>query len=80
VFIQKWKEAGVEILTGVPIPARLGRRAGGSCAQQGFKPKIASIGKAILFPAAVEALRRRPSPRGCRPRSGGARRTRSSRR
>jgi branched-chain amino acid transport system substrate-binding protein len=24
--------------------------------QQGFKPKIASIGKALLFPAAVEAL------------------------
>jgi len=55
VFIQKWKEAGVEILTGVPIPpdwAACWRQ----CAQQGFKPKIASIGKAILFPAAVEAL------------------------
>ena len=24
--------------------------------QQGFKPKVASIGKAILFPVAVEAL------------------------
>lgn len=55
VFIQKWKEAGVEILTGVPIPpdwAACWRQ----CNQQGYKPKIASIGKAILFPAAVEAI------------------------
>jgi len=55
VFVQKWKEAGVEIVTGVPIPpdwAACWRQ----CAQQGYKPKIASIGKAILFPAAVEAL------------------------
>lgn len=53
--VQKWKEAGVEIITGVPIPpdwAACWRQ----CAQQGYKPKIASIGKAILFPAAVEAL------------------------
>src|SRR5439155_1005002 len=55
VFIQKWKNAGVQIVTGVPIPpdwATCWRQ----CAQQGYKPKIASIGKAILFPAAVEAL------------------------
>src|SRR6185503_18737060 len=55
VFIQKWKEAGVEIVTGVPIPpdwAACWRQ----CTQSGFKPKIASIGKAILFPAAVEAI------------------------
>ena len=55
VFIQKWKEAGVEIITGVPIPpdwAACWRQ----CNQQGYKPKIASIGKAILFPAAVEAI------------------------
>ena len=55
VFIQKWKEAGAEIITGVPIPpdwAACWRQ----CAQQGYKPKIASIGKAILFPAAVEAI------------------------
>ena len=54
-FVQKWKEAGAEIITGVPIPpdwAACWRQ----CAQQGYKPKIASIGKAILFPAAVEAL------------------------
>jgi branched-chain amino acid transport system substrate-binding protein len=55
VFIQKWKAAGAEIVTGVPIPpdwAACWRQ----CAQQGYKPKIASIGKAILFPAAVEAI------------------------
>lgn len=55
VFVQKWKEAGAEIITGVPIPpdwAACWRQ----CKQQGFNPKIASIGKAILFPAAVEAL------------------------
>ncbi|HEU4726865.1 MAG TPA: ABC transporter substrate-binding protein [Kofleriaceae bacterium] len=55
VFVQKWKEAGAEIITGVPIPpdwAACWRQ----CAQAGFKPKIASIGKAILFPAAVEAI------------------------
>jgi branched-chain amino acid transport system substrate-binding protein len=55
VFIQKWKEAGAEIITGVPIPpdwAACWRQ----CSQQGYKPKIASIGKAILFPAAVEAI------------------------
>lgn len=54
-FIQQWKREGVEILTGVPIPpdwASVWRQ----CQQQGFRPKVASIGKAILFPAAVEAL------------------------
>jgi branched-chain amino acid transport system substrate-binding protein len=55
VFVQQWKEAGAEIITGVPIPpdwAACWRQ----CTQQGYRPKIASIGKAILFPAAVEAL------------------------
>jgi branched-chain amino acid transport system substrate-binding protein len=55
VFIQKWKEAHCDIITGVPIPpdwAACWRQ----CNQQGYKPKIASIGKAILFPAAVEAI------------------------
>jgi branched-chain amino acid transport system substrate-binding protein len=55
VFIQEWKKAGAEIITGVPIPpdwAACWRQ----CAQQGYRPKVASIGKAILFPAAVEAL------------------------
>jgi branched-chain amino acid transport system substrate-binding protein len=54
-FISTWKKEKVEILTGVPIPpdwATCWRQ----CHQQGFIPKIATIGKAILFPAAVEAL------------------------
>jgi len=54
-FINTWKKEKVEILTGVPIPpdwATCWRQ----CHQQGFIPKIATIGKAILFPAAVEAM------------------------
>jgi branched-chain amino acid transport system substrate-binding protein len=54
-FISTWEKERVEILTGVPIPpdwATCWRQ----CHQRGFIPKIATIGKAILFPAAVEAL------------------------
>jgi branched-chain amino acid transport system substrate-binding protein len=53
--IQQWKAAGVEILTGVPIPPDFAA-CWRQCSQAGFKPKIASIGKAILFPAAIEAI------------------------
>ncbi len=45
----------VEILTGVPLPPDF-TTFWTQAAQQGFKPKVASIGKAILFPASVEAL------------------------
>jgi branched-chain amino acid transport system substrate-binding protein len=51
--------AECEIVTGVVIPpdfATFWTQA----AQQGFRPKAASIGKAILFPSAVEALGDRP--------------------
>ncbi len=54
-FISRWKKEKVQILTGVPIPpdwAACYRQ----CRQQGFVPKIATIGKAVLFPAAVEAI------------------------
>ena len=54
-FINTWKKEKVEIITGVLIPpdwATLWRQ----CHQQGFIPKAATIAKAILFPAAVEAL------------------------
>ncbi|UCE33725.1 MAG: ABC transporter substrate-binding protein [Deltaproteobacteria bacterium] len=54
-FVSTWKKEKVDILTGVPIPpdwATCWRQ----CHQQGFIPKFASIGKAILFPAAVEAI------------------------
>jgi branched-chain amino acid transport system substrate-binding protein len=53
--ISKFKSADVEIVTGVPIPpdwTTFWKQA----AQQGFTPKVASVGKALLFPSAVEAL------------------------
>lgn len=54
-FINTWKKENVEIISGVMIPpdwATCWRQ----CHQQGFIPKAATIGKAILFPSAVEAL------------------------
>jgi branched-chain amino acid transport system substrate-binding protein len=53
----KFKSGKAQIVTGVPIPpdfATFWTQA----LQQGFRPKIASIGKALLFPSAVEALGR----------------------
>ena len=53
--ISQYKSAGAEIMTGVPIPpdfTNFWKQAN----QQGFIPKIASIGKALLFPSSVEAL------------------------
>ena len=44
-----------EIVTGVVIPPDF-KTFWTQAKQQGFKPKVASIGKALLFPAAVEAL------------------------
>jgi branched-chain amino acid transport system substrate-binding protein len=54
-FISTWKKENVEILTGVPIPPDWAT-AWRQCHQQGFIPKIATIGKAVLFPAAMEAM------------------------
>jgi branched-chain amino acid transport system substrate-binding protein len=54
-YIAAFKEAGCEIVTGVMIPPDFGTfwaQAG----QQGFNPKIVTIGKALLFPSAVEGL------------------------
>jgi branched-chain amino acid transport system substrate-binding protein len=53
--INAFKKGNVEVLTGVPIPPDF-TTFWTQAAQQGFKPKAASIGKALLFPAAVEAL------------------------
>src|SRR5580704_5471302 len=53
--IAAFKTANVEILSGVlppPAFATFWKQAG----EQGFKPKIASVAKGILFPTAVEAL------------------------
>jgi branched-chain amino acid transport system substrate-binding protein len=53
--IAAFKQAKVEILTGVVIPPDF-KTFWTQSAQHGFKPKVASIGKALLFPASVEAL------------------------
>jgi branched-chain amino acid transport system substrate-binding protein len=53
--INAFKQANVDIVTGVPIPPDF-TTFWTQMKQQGFTPKAASIGKAILFPVAVEAL------------------------
>ena len=53
--IAAFKNANAEILTGVVLPPDF-TTFWNQALQQGFRPKIASIGKAILFPVAVEAL------------------------
>src|SRR6266702_1471271 len=53
--IAKYKAGKAEILTGVPIPPDF-TNFWKQAAQQGFRPKIASVGKALLFPSSIEAL------------------------
>jgi branched-chain amino acid transport system substrate-binding protein len=53
--IAAFKEGKVEIVTGVVIPPDWTTFWTQSI-QQGFRPKIASVGKALLFPSAIEAL------------------------
>jgi branched-chain amino acid transport system substrate-binding protein len=53
--ISAFKKAECDIITGVVIPPDF-TTFWNQASQQGFKPKAASIGKAILFPVAVEAL------------------------
>ncbi|HTS53762.1 MAG TPA: ABC transporter substrate-binding protein [Burkholderiales bacterium] len=53
--IAEFKKGDCEIITGVVIPPDF-RTFWTQAHQQGFKPKIASVGKALLFPAAVEAI------------------------
>lgn len=53
--INAFKQAKTEIITGVMIPPDF-TTFWNQAKQQGFTPKVASIGKAILFPQAVEAL------------------------
>jgi branched-chain amino acid transport system substrate-binding protein len=54
-YISAFKDAGCEIITGVMIPPDFGT-FWAQAAQQGFQPKVATIGKALLFPSAIEAL------------------------
>lgn len=53
--IAKFKAEGVEIVTGVVIPPDA-KTFLTQARQQGFKPKVITLGKALLFPGAIEAL------------------------
>jgi branched-chain amino acid transport system substrate-binding protein len=53
--ITKMKEGGVDIITGVFLPPDW-TTFWLQSAQQGFRPKAATIAKALLFPNAIEAL------------------------
>jgi branched-chain amino acid transport system substrate-binding protein len=53
--ITAFKRANCEIVTGVVIPPDF-TTFWKQALQQGYKPKVASVGKALLFPVALEAL------------------------
>lgn len=53
--ISAFKNANVEILTGVLPPPGFAT-FWSQAAQQGFRPKVVTIAKALLFPAAVESI------------------------
>lgn len=53
--IAAFKSAGCEIITGNMIPPDFAT-FWAQCAQQGFNPKIVTIGKALLFPSVIESL------------------------
>jgi len=53
--ITAFKGADDQIITGVPIPPDF-KTFWTQAKQQGLKPKIASIGKALLFPSTIEAI------------------------
>ncbi len=53
--IAAFKAAGCEIVTGNMIPPDFGT-FWSQAAQQGFTPKVVTIGKALLFPSVIEGL------------------------
>ena len=53
--IAAFKKDNVEIVTGVMIPPDA-KTFLTQAKQQGFKPKVITLGKALLFPGAIEAL------------------------
>lgn len=54
-YIAAFKEAGCEIVTGNMIPPDFAT-FWSQAAQQGFNPKVVTIGKALLFPSVIESL------------------------
>lgn len=56
--IASFKREGVEIITGAMVPPAF-NTFWSQAGQQGFRPKVATVGKALLFPSAVEAIGRR---------------------
>ena len=53
--IERFKAEGADIVTGVPLPpdfATFWKQA----AERDYRPRIASVGKALLFPAFIEAM------------------------
>ena len=53
--IAAFKKDNIEIVTGVVIPPDA-KTFLTQAKQQGFKPKVVTLGKALLFPGAIEAL------------------------
>ncbi len=53
--ISAFKSAGAEIVTGNMIPPDFAT-FWSQAAQQGFKPKVVTIGKALLFPSVINSL------------------------
>lgn len=53
--ISRFKDDGVEIVTGVMIPPDLGTFIT-QASQQGFNPKMFTVGKAALFPPVIEGI------------------------
>jgi len=53
--INRFKRGNAQLLTGVPIPPDF-TNFYKQAAQQGYRPRAATIAKAVLFPSAVEAL------------------------
>lgn len=62
--IRAFKRANVEIVVGNMLPPDFAT-FWTQCAQQGFRPKVVTIGKAILFPSAIEALGSRANNLSC---------------
>lgn len=53
--INAFKDGKCDIITGVVIPPDM-KTFWTQAVQQGLKPKVVSVGKALLFPVAIEAL------------------------